>query len=324
MDICMIGHCGHHGRIFQNGHRLVAYAPGCPQEDMRSIRQIAEADARSYGDFRDMLRAERPSLVVVNPWFGYTADVSVQCLLAGADVFSEKPLAGTLAALDTLQATVGQTGQRFGSMLPGRHEPWIQTMMRSFRHGDIGSIRLIHAQKSYKLGTREDFFKRREDFTGLIPWVAIHAIDWALYFGGPCHAVHALHTTRENRGMASMEMSAALLIRQQDDVFTTISADYLRPAGAARHDDDRLRLTGTRGVLEYRDQAVTLVNEHGQQTLPLMERGDAFEDFLRRREDGSWKPLAQSAFDATRVALIARDTADQAEGHAQAEPDGRG
>lgn len=314
MDICMIGRHGHHDRIFQGKHRLAAVAPGCPGEDMAPVSRIADEHTRFYDDYHEMLTKEKPELVVVNPWYGLTAGASMDCLRAGADVFSEKPLAGTLAELSQLEQTIAQTGCRFGSMLTGRYEPWVQTMMQSYLSGSIGEIRLIHGQKSYKLGTRGDFYKRRADFTGLIPWVAIHAIDWALYFGGACESVQALHSTRENRNMGDMEISAAILMRQANDVFTTISADFLRPNGADRHDDDRLRLTGTRGVLEYRDNVVTLVNENVRQELPLMEKGNAFEDFMQLRENGGWAPLCQQAIEVTRVALMARDAADKAGG----------
>ena len=52
------------------------------------------------------------------------------------------------------------------------------------RDGTVGQIRLMNAQKSYKLGRRNEFYKIRSTYGGTIPWVGSHAIDWLYWFSG--------------------------------------------------------------------------------------------------------------------------------------------
>ena len=106
------------------------------------------------------------------------------------------------------------------------------------------------------MGTRPEFYSKRALFGGLIPWVAIHAVDWAMEIGGHCQSVAASHSTRANRGNGEMEATSALLMELDNGVIATVTADFLRPTASARHDDDRLRVTGTQGMIEAIDGKV--------------------------------------------------------------------
>lgn len=77
----------------------------------------------AYPDAAAMLAAERPDLVHVCTPPGTHADLAVEALAAGSSVFCEKPLCGSLAELDRIEAAEKRTGRycagvvqwRFGS-----------------------------------------------------------------------------------------------------------------------------------------------------------------------------------------------------------------
>ena len=102
--------------------------------------------------------------------------------------------------------------------------------------GAIGAVRMIHGRKSYKLGERGPLYRRRDRYGGMLPWVGVHAIDLILALGGPCDGVMAAQSDRGNRGHGELEMSAATILRLSGGAIGTVTADYLRPGGAPRHD----------------------------------------------------------------------------------------
>ncbi|MGI6238891.1 MAG: Gfo/Idh/MocA family protein [Christensenellales bacterium] len=314
MKIAIIGAAGHY-HLAQEGMRrapdirLVGIAPGAADEDISPLATVFPG-AATFSDYRAMLDAAKPDLAVVNPIFARAARISADCLARGIHVYSEKPLATTHADLHALTDAWRASHRALGGMFNYRYAPWFIAAREAVASGEIGVIRMAHAQKSYRLGIRPDFYRDRARMGGIIPWVAIHAIDWARAFLGDCAWVSAAHSARHNRDHGDLEVSAAMLLGMEDGAIATVTADFLRPEGSARHDDDRLRLTGTRGMLEIIDGVVTLENERAKRTLPLPAAESAFLAFARAASEGSAEQFAVDALAATRVALCARDSAD--------------
>lgn len=105
-------------------------------------------------------------------------------------------------------------------------------------------------------------------------------MDWVLRLGGKCEWVAATHTTAANRGNGDMETACAVLLQMENGVIGTVECDFLRPTGSARHDDDRLRVTGTRGMLEAIDGRVYLENENPRRELALPAGENPFTRFV--------------------------------------------
>ena len=286
---------------------VVAIAPGRPEEDISGIKNAFPA-AKLCADWRDVIGG--CDFAIVNPWFGDAAAISAYCLEKGLHVYSEKPLATTFADLEMLEKAWQASGKALGGMFNYRFFPWFMAMEKAVADGEIGEIRQIHAQKSYRMGVRPEFYKKRETFGGLIPWVAIHAIDWAAAFGGDCKWVSASHSAMENRGNGDMECTSAMLMGMENGVIATVTADFFRPTGSARHDDDRLRITGTRGMVEAMDGKVYLENEGAKREVSLPPMKNAFIEFAAAIENGTAEKFGYEAIRATRIALNARESAD--------------
>ncbi|MDD6883848.1 MAG: hypothetical protein PUD50_09090, partial [Eubacteriales bacterium] len=75
-------------------------------------------------------------------------------------------------------------------------------------------------------------------------------------------------------------------------------------------DDDRLRVTGSRGVLEARDGRVYLENDLPKRELPLPEAEDSFCEFLAAIANGTHFAWGRDALESTYVSLLARQAAD--------------
>ena len=314
MNIAIIGGAGHYpfaleALAMRPGLQLCAVAPAERDEDIsgllaacreRGLAPQIHADARALLDAHPEIE-----LAAVNPWFSRSADVSIACLKRGIHVFSEKPLATALDRLDELERVWRASGCALGGMFNLRYCGWFKTVRRAIAEGKIGTVRQIQGRKSYKLGNRPEFYRHRETFGGIIPWVGIHALDWATQLGGACASVSALTNAGYNRGHGDMEMTGAGLMALQNGVIATVTADFLRPDGAPRHDDDRLRVTGTAGTLYAYDGQVWLENASGRRSLPIEPGDNCLITLLDAIGTPAAAERAQTDLDVTRTALRA-------------------
>lgn len=318
MRIALIGITGHIEYVFKTAQmrqdvHIVSAAPGNKEENFSSfVQRLCEKRSviRIYDDWREMLDREKPDVVSVAPWFCHCAEIAVECLSRGIHVYSEKPLATELCMLDKLQAAWEKSNCALDGMFGLRYTPWFQAVHQAIEDGEIGIVRQIHAQKSYKLGRRGELYKKQSLYGGILPWVGIHAMDWAMQLGGDCQRVHAFHSRQYNREHGELEVSSAALLELQNGVIATVTADFLRPTGALRHDDDRLRVTGTDGMIEVVDGSVFLENEQRRRKLVLPQESAPMNDFIDSIGTERSRLLTMQALGVTRAALMARDDAD--------------
>ena len=322
MKIAIIGASGHGIFVLEGLRRkpdisaaLVGLAPGSEGESIIPIAEACQADGLHpalYKDYRRMLDEQKPDVVAVNPFFCDHERIILELLHRRIHVFAEKPLALTVEGLVRLREAYTRSGIHLGCMLNMRYEPALRAAYNAIRSGAVGEVRLVHAQKSYKLGRRPEFFKQRATFGGLIPWIGIHAIDLiACMSGRRFVSVYAAHSTQNNRGHGELEVSASCLFRMSNEVIGTAGIDYLRPSAASSHEDDRVRVAGTEGVIEVRDRNATLLNSAGICELEPDASTSLFGDFMDEiRGTGRCLVSTEETFANTEAALLARLSAD--------------
>lgn len=319
LRIGLIGASGHANYVTEGIRELgdaalVAVAPGCPEEDGDRLRRIGGETAVFYADYRELLE-EDLDIVAVNPFFYLHAEITVAALRAGIAVYCEKPLALDLVSLMQVREAWIQSGFPLGIMLNFRYQPAFHTARKLVAEGAIGTPTVAYGQKSYKRGKRPDFYRRRATFGGITPWVGIHAIDWVRYVTGiDYRAVASHHSKLHCPDYPEMEDAATCLYELANGGTAVMSFDFLRPAGAPSHGDDRLRILGERGALEIReDLGLQLITAEGVQNIELQAPPHGpFADFARSVLDPDHVCLISPA-DALRVTEIALRTRDAAD-----------
>ena len=156
----------------------------------------------------------------------------------------------------------------------------------------------------------------RATYGGTIPFIGVHMVDLMRFTSGR-ELVEAV--SFEGRvghpELREMENTTATIFRLDNSGTAALHMDYLRPDTAPSWGDDRLRLAGTRGVLEYQAATgVTLITgERGpRQITTLPPDGSLFLDFLESVYHGV--PAGLSLADIYRVneiVLAARESADR-------------
>lgn len=309
--IGVIGASGHwpYAKKQMAQHGVVGIAPGYPGENMAGLQKALEADGVVvvlYEDYRELL--DSINVAVVNTRLDLNAEITMDCLRRDIYVFEEKPLAITMEQLQRLREAQDASKAFVTAMFGIRYESWFRTVKEAVR--DIGAIRLLNGQKSYKLGRRDASYKKMETFGGIIPWVAIHAIDWVHDLAGVDFIdVQALTNNEYNQDHGDLEMTSLCLFQMDQGIIASVSADFFRPQGAPTHDDDRVRVVGTKGVVEYKQGTVQKIDAEGVTDLKMLPEEDVFELMLRRIQGEDVGVTPEESFYMTEVALRARDNA---------------
>jgi len=326
MNICFIGASGHSYAVAQsaalqnNFIKITGIAPGSDGENIEGLYDFlckSGQPPKKYGGYIQMLDELRPDIAIVDNYYGEHAKVSAEALKRGCHVLSEKPLAATIGDLNALKEARAQSDKKIAAMFTMRFEPEFKAARELIQTGAIGEIRLVNAQKSYKLGTRPDFYKSRASFGGIIPWVGIHAIDAIYFFTGKKFVyIDAVCSPAGSAGFGGLEVAAAGNFISEDNIISTVTIDYLRPAAAPSHGDDRIRIAGTAGILEIIRGKLILTDKNGEQEINLSgEKTDMFADFLDYVGSGAENAAtvlnADDAFYITETAILAQTAADK-------------
>ena len=99
MKIVVIGGSGHSILYLPEQHMadrdFVAVAPGCAGEPMEHIlgrlTQVGYTP-RVYEDYKEMLRAEKPDVAIVDNYYAQHGEAILEAFAAGCHVLSDKPV----------------------------------------------------------------------------------------------------------------------------------------------------------------------------------------------------------------------------------------
>lgn len=318
--LALIGMEGHTGEILGNLKDLpdVELVALC-DTDARAMAAVARRyapGARQYTDYRRLLDREKLEMAGVCGPNGSRAEIVLACAARKIHVVAEKPLAIERTALNQIRKAVIENGIRLTMLLPMRFYPSYLAMKQIVVSGQIGEVAQIGAQKSYKLGERPEWMKHHGSFGGTIPYIGVHMVDLMRFTSGRELVETVAFQSRVGfPELQEMENTTSTLFRLDNGGTGALRMDYLRPQTAPTHGDDRLRLAGTRGVLEYQEATgLTLITEKEKPQvvtdLPAARR--LFPDFLEAVYHA--KPAGLELADIYRVneiVLAARESAEQ-------------
>lgn len=320
MKIVLIGCSGHYYSALEafearKDLEFTGFARGVGEENCDGfIKNFKDKFGfKVYDSYTEMLERVKPDAAVVNSHFCANAGIASRVLEKNINCYVEKPMATTLSDLDALMKSYETHKASLAAMLEYRSHPDFRAAHDAIREGKIGDVLMVTAQKSYKLGQRDEFYKKRETYGGTIPWVGIHSIDWILWLSGKQIAsVTAHQSTLFNAGHGDLETAALCLFEFKGGGFASNNMDYLRPSGAPTHGDDRVRVVGSKGIIEVKGEKAILTDDQGEKELPSAQTENLFMGFVNQVQGTGICPVsAEESFRATKIALIARQSADE-------------
>jgi predicted dehydrogenase len=286
-----------------------------------ALRNHAVAKARRYADYSGMLKGEQLDCIAICNNNGRRAAAIVACAERKLNFIAEKPFAINRHELSSVIAAIEKNGVHAGMLLPMRYDPPYLAIKHIVDSGEIGEVCQIDAQKSYQLGRRPEWQVHAKTYGSTILWVGIHMIDLMAFTSGRSfRQVSSMQGHVAFSELGDMQNVTASIFRLDNGGTATLRMDYLRPAAVQGHGDDRLRLAGTKGVVEYQEATgVSVIGPAGKRILTSLPRqGSVFADFLLSAYAGakpsltwqdivranSWTMTAQDATESGRVNSI--------------------
>jgi len=191
-----------------------------------------------YADVEEMLAREKPDVVQICTPPGAHVDLSIACLEAGAWVLCEKPLCGSLAEMDRIEAAEQRTGRYVSSVAQWR-----------FGSGGQHLRRLIqsHAMGSLQVGVCNTLWYRPADYYA-VPWrgrwatelggvsmcLGVHIMDLLLYLFDDWTEIRAMMATldrdieNENVSMAIVRFQRGAMVSIANSAVSARQESYLR------------------------------------------------------------------------------------------------
>ena len=318
MKIAVIGNLGHLNYLFDDLPKLpecqvvAACSAGgmTPDWTLAAMQKLDRPAPQLFEDYKTMLDAVKVDIAVIGGPFEERAAMCKYCIERNIAVFTEKPCAITLEELAELESAVKQYNGVLYGMMGIRFEAPFYTAFKLINAGVLGAIKLIYTRKSYKIGKRPEYFFTRSTYGGTIPWVGSHAIDLIQHCNvGDFKSVNAWHRHKDNDPELP-EITAHCVFTMENGAIASADIDYLRPATAGSHGDDRLRAVGASGIIEVAKGKVEIIDADGTREItPQMPPFGVFGDFVRAKHNVADKLTAEN-LKLTRACILARDAAD--------------
>ena len=169
-----IGFGFHAPAITKNpGFQLAGVADPLPE---RRTEAAAKWSIPSFESLEAMLDAVRPDVVVVASPSEFHAGHALAAYAHGAHVLCDKPVARTVAELDTMLAAARAAGRRFLAYQPARLVPEVRALKALLGRGLLGPIHLIkRARCNYE--RRSDWQALQAHGGGMLNNYGAHCLD---------------------------------------------------------------------------------------------------------------------------------------------------
>ena len=322
MKFALLGHSGHldyYERMLQDlpDVSVVAVALAMPGETLDAFASApgVTSATKRYAEYEEMLDKESPDLVQICVPPPQVPGLTEICLKRGIAVMTEKPLAMDLAALSHLYAAAREANTPLAALHGYRRMKWFEAVRDAVRAGLIGEPLGSFSQISYRWGARRpDHFRSRETFPGIVPFVGVHVIDWLVWaLGDVFTEVTGWETTAAHPDYPGCASQAAILLRMRNGGVATVMLDFLRPAAAPSHGDERIMISGTAGVVESiaNEETAKLISEQaGVCNLEIPDTPNWYTAFVRSVQDGSFAGV-EELFRMTEIAIKAQQAIDE-------------
>ncbi len=216
----------------------------CDVDAAKAEALAAKAGANAYTDFREMLARESLDGVSLLTPPKFHADLAVETLQAGVSVFSEKPLADSVAAARRMTEAAERAGKLLLVAVCHRfHEPVVRTK-RLIEEGRLGRLTMFRNRFGYRIGVPCDTTRLRG---GILLDNGAHSVDLFRYLVGEPESVCGWAGRGEREQIIDL-CNCAVLLESVDGVGGVIELN-----GLAGKSLNVVEVYGTEGtcVIDY-------------------------------------------------------------------------
>ena len=212
-------------------------------------RRAEELQCAFYEDYRQMLAEIQPDVaIILTPPF-LNARIAIDCLQAGCHVLTEKPMAIQVSEADEMIEVAQSSKRLLAVMFQHRFRPEIIAARKLLREATLGNIQRVELSAVWtRPGSYYKMASWRATWSGegggVLTNQAAHNLDVLCHLmGSPAHVF--AWTRRLLHQQIETEDTAHALVEWANGALGTIHIST-----AEADDDERLKIVGTRGMLE--------------------------------------------------------------------------
>lgn len=255
---------------------LVAAVVINPEEEAAAVAELRQMGCVIYADYQEMLARHRGELelCLIPTGIHWHTRMTLAALAAGANVLVEKPLAGSLAEVESVRAAARAAGRFVAVGFQDYHEPATHWLKQELIRGAIGPVRSVRFLGQWP---RARSYFARNNWAGRLAVDGVpvldsplnnafaHFVNLSLFFASP----------RPDES-AAVELESAELFRAHAiESFDTAVVRARTPEGVAvwlgvTHTcratrEPEIIITGDSGSIVWRhEQAAVLTDAHGE------------------------------------------------------------
>jgi predicted dehydrogenase len=316
MKIGFIGCSGHHylSRISSIAQHEIAAAPDGYDDAASHAFAAKLSGAKTFNSAKDLLDSFKPDVVNIGAVFAHQSEFATMCLERDLPVVCDKPVAANWTQLDRLHQLCDGTNRKLITEFDFRAKREFRSARDAVKSGLLGEIVLVTGQKSYRWNTRPKWYSSRDHYPSTLLWIGCHAID-AISFvtGRRMTSVTARQGNLSRPDYGAAEDHATATYALDNGGTGVVHADFLRPAKAPTHGDDRLRVAGSKGVLEVRSEKCLLITaDEEEKDITDRVRGQEPGEAMLEAATGKSEEFfsTRASLEMAEILLHSRDAAD--------------
>lgn len=269
--------------------------------DLNEAAGRARADAIGaafFTDHRAMLREVRPDVVVVVTPHPFHPQVAIDSFEAGAHVLTEKPIAISASAADSMIDAADRTGRLLGVNFQQRFRPVVEYAHKFIADGHLGELLRVLVVEPwyrpaayYKSATWRGTWKGEGG--GILMNQAPHTLDLLCHLAGT--PTRVMGWTRTFKHTVEVEDSAQAMFEFANGAMGALQVNTVDCGGA-----QRLEITGDKAALALSGDTLTITRyEPGMNA----HRTECAEMFARPQSTTETLNLASDDFGSGHLAL---------------------
>jgi predicted dehydrogenase len=261
-----------------------------------------------YETYQEMFANEDLDIVASCLPNGLNVYASMAAARKGCHVISEVPLALGSKSLAALESVVDEAKVHISAMCEMRACSGVAAIRQAIAGGLIGEPILAFAQKFCRPKERQSLFPGQpKPLVDATPWMGLDLLDCISYTTGLEITQASALQTDKNVAVSGSHQNPGILVKLLNGATGIASMQYLGSKASLEEGSTRLRVTGTKAVIEMIGAQVNLLTPgHPPQEIPLLPRHSSFESFAAfLRGEGSHVMTTDETFRVARAALIA-------------------
>ncbi|MFN7650046.1 MAG: Gfo/Idh/MocA family protein [Acidobacteriota bacterium] len=250
---------------------------------------VASSGATPYSDYKKLLDDKSIQVVIVATPDHWHAQMVIDAVHAGKDVYVEKPLAHTIAEGDRILAAVRQTRRIVQVGMQRRSSELFQDAYRQFKAGDLGDVRLINSWwYNHQASIRNEPLKGKLDWKqwlgnaparpedaqrffnwyyywdysgGLMVGQAAHMLDVFHWFMGSAHPI-AVTTAGGQANLPGVEVpeTTTICLEYPENYFAVFTVGY-KAMRYAPVNDQLAQFHGSKARFDVGRESYSLIRE---------------------------------------------------------------